>query len=165
MPNYVAEYHDDLQKSGPEKFLRLHPNPVFIVQGLAGELKDERAKGATVVTTASDVVLLSTLVGRVLPVVKSKYSPPGPIVIGRTSDNDLAIPEYSISKKHCVLAKVGDEMRLTDCGSTNGTLVNGVQLEANKPYTLLGGEKVTMGRFALLFHLPQGFVEYLKNRK
>lgn len=165
MATYVAEYLEELSRLGPERFMRVHAHPVFIIKGLAGTLKEEGARtGATVISTASDVVLMGTLVGRVLPVVKSKYAPPGQTInVGRTADNDLAIPEYSISKRHCFLARVGEEVRLTDCGSTNGTLVNGVTVEPKKPCPLVGGETVTMGRFALLFHLPQGFVKYLKN--
>jgi pSer/pThr/pTyr-binding forkhead associated (FHA) protein len=163
MPTYVAEYAEELRKLGPDRFQRLYAHPVFIVQGLAGTLKEQRSTGTTVVAQINDVVQLGSLVGRVFPVQKSKYSPPGPTInVGRTADNDLAIPEYSISKRHCFLAKVGDEVRLTDLGSTNGTLVDGVQVDPKKPIPLKGGEVVTIGRFALLYQTASGFAAYLK---
>jgi pSer/pThr/pTyr-binding forkhead associated (FHA) protein len=85
--------------------------------------------------------------------------------VGRVSDNDICVPEYSISKLHCYLALVGSEVRLTDCGSTNGTTINGQVVQPKKPYPLQGGEKLVMGRFAFLFHRAAGFAEYLRAAK
>jgi predicted component of type VI protein secretion system len=117
------------------------------------------------VATISDAMLQPTsLDGRVFPVVKGRNSAPGPVSIGRTSDNDLAIPEYTISTHQCLLALVDGEYRLTDMGATNGTLVDGVRLLPRKPCRLKGGETVCMGRLKLLFHLSAGFAEYLRQR-
>jgi pSer/pThr/pTyr-binding forkhead associated (FHA) protein len=160
MATYVAEYKEELLKLGRVPFLNVHHDSVLIVLGLAGTLGTAAASG-TVVTAGSDIMLLGTLVGRVFPLRKGRDAPPGPIVVGRTSDSDVAIPEYSISKQHCYIAVVNNQPRLIDCGSTNGTLVNGTPLVAKKPYPLVGGESITLGRFALLFHRPQGFVAYL----
>jgi hypothetical protein len=164
MPVYVAEYRDELDSSGPDKFVQSFPHPVLIVAGLAGTLGG-KAKGGTVVAESSELMLVGTLVGRVFPIAKAKYSPPGPIMVGRTSDNDIAITEYSISKRHCYLTVIGIDVRITDCGSTNGTLVNGVPLEPRKPRPLHGGEAITLGRFALVFQRPGGFVGFLKDRR
>jgi pSer/pThr/pTyr-binding forkhead associated (FHA) protein len=95
--------------------------------------------------------------------VKSKHTRPGPVTVGRVSDNDICIPEYSISKLHCVLAPAGSEVRLTDCGSTNGTTLNGKVLQPKQAFALTGGEKLVMGRFAFLFHRAHGFAEYLQS--
>jgi predicted component of type VI protein secretion system len=97
-------------------------------------------------------------------VVKGRNSERGPVTIGRTSNNDLAIPEYTISTRHCLLALVDGEYRLTDLGATNGTWVNDVALAPRKPCRLQGGETLRMGRFTLLFHLPRGFGEFLRQR-
>lgn len=166
MPIYLADYAEELKAIGTERFLRKYPHPVLIVAGISGKLKDESTRGGTtIVAESSDMMLLGSLVGRVFPLVKGQYAAPGPgpVSVGRTSDNDVAIPEYSISKRHCFLAVVGNEVRVTDVGSTNGTQVNGVALEPKKPRALAGGETLTLGRFALLFHLPRGFREYLQS--
>jgi predicted component of type VI protein secretion system len=63
-----------------------------------------------------------------------------------------------------LLALVDGEPRLTDMGATNGTLVDSVRLMPRKPCRLKGGEIVCLGRLNLLFHLPQGFAEYLRQR-
>lgn len=163
---YVADYAEQLRKVGKDDFLRLYPRPVLIVAGLAGTLKEqERSKTGTQVSEVSDILRMGTIVGRVFHVEKAKGSPPGPVLIGRVSDNDIAIPEYSISKRHCFLAVVANEIRMTDCGSTNGTLINGFPLEPKKPYRLYGGETITLGRFLMLFHQPEGFIEYLRTVK
>jgi pSer/pThr/pTyr-binding forkhead associated (FHA) protein len=163
MPTYVADYKDDLATLGQAKFSQNYPYPVLIVLGLTGTLQGSTG-GGTVVAEATDTMLLSTLVGRVFPVSKAKHANPGPVRIGRTSDNDICIPEYSISKFHCQLAQAGVEMKLVDTGSTNGTTVNGKRVAPKTPCALVGGETLVMGRFAFLFHRAPGFVAYLSKR-
>jgi hypothetical protein len=160
VPTYIAEYKDELTRHGPARFLSDHPYPVLIVTGVTGTLKAPASSG-TVVALASDTVLLGTLVGRVFPIAKGKNSTPGPVRVGRTAENDICIPEYSISKFHCFLAMVGTELRLTDCGSTNGTSVNGRRLAAKVPCALTGGETLVLGRFVFLFHRAAGFAGFL----
>jgi hypothetical protein len=160
MATYVPEYKEDLTRLGRMAFLNLHSDAVLIVLGLAGTL-GTASHGGTLITATSDLMLLGTLAGRVFPLRKGRDAPAGPIVVGRTSDSDVAIPEYSISKQHCYIALVNNELRLIDCGSTNGTMVNGQALVPKKPYRLVGGESITLGRFSLVFYRPQGFVAYL----
>jgi len=164
LPDYVKEYRDELQSVGPDEFVRRYPYPVLIVAGLAGTLKNP-AKTGTVVAESSELLLVGTIIGRVFSLVKARDSAPGPLFIGRTSDNDVGIPEYSISKKHCYLTFVGMEIHVTDCGSTNGTLVEGIPLEPRKPRVLKGGETLTLGRFALVLCRPHGFVSYLESNR
>jgi hypothetical protein len=163
MPVYVNEYADELKKVGRESFVRTYPNPVLIVASLAGTLDDGAQQGAStaVVSGATDLLHVTRLVGRVFVIVKGRYSPPGPVTIGRTNDNDVAFPDYSVSKRHCQLAVVGRELRLIDNGSTNGTFLNGLRLAQRKPVVLNTGDTVTLGRFNCIFHLPAGFVGHL----
>ena len=51
--------------------------------------------------------------------------------VGRASDNDLCIPEATVSSYHLLLFVREDEIRVRDLNSTNGTFVDGVQLEQN----------------------------------
>jgi hypothetical protein len=46
-------------------------------------------------------------------------------IAGRGADCQMAIPDSGLSRKHLELAWDGTSCRLTDLGSTNGTLVNG----------------------------------------
>ncbi len=45
--------------------------------------------------------------------------------IGRTSENDLAIEDTSLSRRHALIENVDGRFILSDCGSSNGTFING----------------------------------------
>jgi len=69
--------------------------------------------------------------------------------IGRRSeDNDIVIPDPYCSGKHAELLAQGGVFRITDLGSTNGTMVNGVRLEPNEPRVLQPGDEITLGQIA-----------------
>lgn len=164
MPAYLAEFEMEFRRLGFQSFVKAYPTPVLIVTGIGGVLQGNSSRSGTMIAANVDLIQATALAGRVFPVVKGKNSVPGPVSIGRTSDNDLAIPEYTISTRHCILAQIGGQVRLTDLGTTNGTMINDVKLTPRKPYVLNGGEVLRMGRFTLLFHLPLGFGEYLRER-
>ena len=164
MPAYLAEFEAEYRRLGTQSFVRAYPWPVLIVAGIGGVLKGNASRGGTMIAMNLDFFQATALAGRVFPVVKGRNSERGPVTIGRTSDNDLVIPEYTISTRHCLVALVDGEYRLTDMGTTNGTFVNVVPLTPRKPYRLQGGETLRMGRFSLLFHLPRGFGEFLRQR-
>jgi hypothetical protein len=46
--------------------------------------------------------------------------------IGRNEDNTFQIAEPSVSSHHCEVTVKGDEVRVRDLNSTNGTYINGV---------------------------------------
>jgi pSer/pThr/pTyr-binding forkhead associated (FHA) protein len=165
MPSYLADFEAEYLRLGAQAFVRTYPSPVLVVTGISGALGDNTSKSGTMVATSTAAIVQSTaLDGRVFPVVKGRNSGRGPVSIGRTADNDLAIPEYTISTHHCLLALVDGEYRLTDMGATNGTRVDNVPLVPRKPCRLKGGETIVMGRFGMLFLLPRGFAEYLDGR-
>jgi pSer/pThr/pTyr-binding forkhead associated (FHA) protein len=164
MPAYLAEFEAEFRRLGLQSFVHTYPTPVLIVAGIGGVLQGNTSRSGTMIAANIDLIQATALAGRVFPVVKGKNSVPGPVSIGRTSDNDLAIPEYTISTRHCILALISGQYRLTDLGATNGTMVNDVKLTPRKPFALNGGETIRMGRFTLLFHLPGGFGDYLRER-
>lgn len=67
--------------------------------------------------------------------------------IGRRADNDLQLPDYSVSRLHAHLRRAPEGWVLTDNGSTNGLVVNGNRIDAIK---LSSGDRVTIGAFELL---------------
>jgi pSer/pThr/pTyr-binding forkhead associated (FHA) protein len=161
MPTYVAEFVEELRRQGADRLGRELMYPVLVLSGVAGTLRDQNRPG-TLVTDLNETLTLSRLVGRVFPLVKRNDSPPGPISVGRSSDNDVAISDYSISQRHCHLSLSGPQTVLTDCGSTNGTVVDGRPAPARQPVALQGGETLVLGRFAFLFLRPNGFLDYLR---
>ena len=53
--------------------------------------------------------------------------------IGRSSDSTLVIVDEYTSTRHASLAKTGNEWRLTDLDSTNGTKLDGVRVRGTVP--------------------------------
>src|SRR5262245_25164322 len=49
----------------------------------------------------------------------------GPVIIGRSPDVDLPVRDILLSRRHCMLEKIGDTWVLADLKSKNGTRVNG----------------------------------------
>lgn len=160
MAVYVSEYAAELRSLGSVDFAVRYPSPAFIVKGITGNLKDSSGKhGGTMITEdiADQMRQASLLIGRVFLIRKGRGASPGPITLGRTAANDVAIPEYSISQRHCLLKIEPGGVSLTDAGSTNGTFVNGTRLLPQKPLLLVDGIEVTLGRFVFTFYSPTGF--------
>jgi hypothetical protein len=68
----------------------------------------------------------------------------GEMTIGRDDDNGIVFGDASVSGRHALLVEQQAGWRLTDLGSTNGTLVNG-RLLAGRPVRLRGGERIAFG--------------------
>jgi len=164
MPTYLADYESELERLGLQSFTKAYPSSVLIVTAVGGFLAGNSTRSGTMTVVSTEEVQATALAGRVFLVAKGKNSRPGPVTIGRTADNDLVIPEYSISTRHCILALVDGEYRLTDLGGVNGTLVNEVRLAPLKPCVVRGGDTLRLGRFTLMFHLARGFGEFLRQR-
>jgi hypothetical protein len=64
--------------------------------------------------------------------------------IGRSPDNDLEIPDSKLSRRHAVIESFDGAIQVSDCGSQNGTAVNGEPLVGAAP--LRDGDVVTLGR-------------------
>lgn len=164
MSVYVSEYSAELKSLGSVDFAVRYPMPVLVVKGITGNLKDAAGKhGGTMITedVLDQMRQASLLVGRVFLIQKGRGSTPGPITLGRTAVNDVCIPEYSISQRHCVLKIEPGGVSLADAASTNGTFVNGTKLAPQKALQLIDGIEVTLGRFVFVFHTPAGFRKLL----
>ena len=49
--------------------------------------------------------------------------------LGRSSSNDIHIPDEELSRNHCLFEAVGETgIRLTDLASANGTILNGTAM-------------------------------------
>ena len=52
--------------------------------------------------------------------------------IGRSSENDIALSEKTISASHCRIKVVNDEFVIEDLNSTNGTFIDGQKISKEK---------------------------------
>lgn len=78
--------------------------------------------------------------------------PSGRFVIGRGKDCDLRLPDPAASPRHVAL-EAGEQVRLTDLGSLNGTRVDGVPaLEV----LLVDGNRIDLGATTLVFRRDAG---------
>ena len=53
--------------------------------------------------------------------------------IGRTPPADVVLADSEVSRSHCLVALDGDDLVVSDLGSTNGTYVDGVRIEGMVP--------------------------------
>ncbi|HEY7836511.1 MAG TPA: DUF3662 and FHA domain-containing protein [Solirubrobacteraceae bacterium] len=77
--------------------------------------------------------------------------PPGGGVIGRSRDCDVVLEDSGISRRHAEIRPAGEGWEIIDLGSTNGVLVNGVQVRGREP--LHGGEVIEFGSTQAAFEL------------
>jgi adenylate cyclase len=70
------------------------------------------------------------------------------IVIGRSDENDLVLPDQSVSRNHARINKVKTGYFLTDLGSFNGTQVNGKSIQNVR---LKNNDQIKIGKIILKF--------------
>jgi FHA domain len=76
------------------------------------------------------------------------------ITLGRAPDNDVVVPDVSISRFHAFVKDGGGRWLMQDAGSTNGTTVNGntVPRQGHGPaIELTSGDDVRLGSVDLTF--------------
>ena len=73
----------------------------------------------------------------------------GLLRLGRSSSNDIHVPDEELSRNHCLFEAIGEsELRLTDLASANGTLLNGKQLGSD-PAVVKVGDVIEVGNTQL----------------
>jgi hypothetical protein len=169
MPVYLADFVEELRKMGESAFRWRYTSPTLVVQSFTGGLQDPAAGSTSTLVSAPslDAAAVSRLIGRVFPLRRSPQSPPGSTIsVGRTSDNDVAVPEYSISKRHCLIrVDASGAATLTDLGSTNGTTIDGAPATPKKPVALKDGTMIGLGRFGFAYHTPLGFLALVQSQR
>jgi ribosomal protein L40E len=70
------------------------------------------------------------------------------ITIGRSPDCEIFLDDVTVSRKHAVIAKKGDDFRIEDEGSLNGTFVNKKRVEAAD---LENGDELQIGKYRLTY--------------
>src|SRR5437588_143592 len=74
------------------------------------------------------------------------------ITIGRESTSVVSLNHASVSRRHCVIEREGDNFKIRDLGSSNGTFVNGQPVNDK---VLNHADQVRIGSIALLFLLEE----------
>ncbi len=89
--------------------------------------------------------------------VGTKYTLKFKTRLGRESDNDIVLADPRASRYHCQVSFGDGEWMLTDLGSANGTLLNGMPVSV--PQTLSHGSQITIGNTILAFVDPMDEAE------
>src|SRR5215204_4341781 len=67
----------------------------------------------------------------------------GQFFIGRHSECDLSISSGNLSRQHVKIEAFGDVFVVSDCGSSNGTMLNGADLR--EPVAIQNGDVLNLG--------------------
>lgn len=70
------------------------------------------------------------------------------VAIGRSENNDITLEDEMASKNHCRIITQGDNYLVEDMGSSNGTIVNGEQVNT---HVLSDGDKLFLGQTTITF--------------
>jgi ABC-type multidrug transport system ATPase subunit len=101
---------------------------------------------ATQVAAESRLIIKTSAGERAFPLGGQKVS------IGRSSSNDIVIPEAAVSKAHAILHREGTAYFIEDAGSANGTFLNGERITRR---ALADGDVMTIGQsVSLTFTAP-----------
>ena len=80
------------------------------------------------------------------------------VLIGRQSGAQIQLEGQKVSRRHARVIRQGDDLRIEDLGSANGTFVNGTRLQA--PVALRVQDEVGIGPYVLRFESAGGPPEY-----
>src|SRR4030088_2377233 len=76
--------------------------------------------------------------------------PPENITLGRASDCTIPIKDRFLSRRHAEIIIEGGIWYVRDCGSVNGTTLNGVKLA--EAALLRPGDRIALGDSEVVFH-------------
>jgi hypothetical protein len=67
------------------------------------------------------------------PLTGLSFGVPGPIVVGRSLECDIAVVSPHVSRRHACLDLEDGQLMVEDLGSSNGTVVNGKAIQERHP--------------------------------
>ena len=82
--------------------------------------------------------------------------------IGRIKGNDMIMKDMAISKRHAIIRIIKGSFYIEDCGSTNGTRLNG-QTVKREPVRLSDKDIIQLGNYKFTFLTPASLHDLLSN--
>lgn len=79
---------------------------------------------------------------------------PGALRIGRDADNHIALADSRVSRRHAAVTRTANGYLIRDQHSSNGTFVNGRQVDETAP--LRHGDEVAIGGSTFVFEVSTG---------
>lgn len=81
------------------------------------------------------------------------------ILVGRDSSCDIRLVSPQVSKIHVRFVRDEHVWRLVDQGSSNGTLLNNLRVQPDKPYDLAPSDEIVIGDVVVHYLDPEGLLE------
>ena len=130
--------------------------------------RSKDARYRTQVFIAKDILNEATtesesLKNAIYPIMHNPHKPnksENLIHIGRATDNDLIMPDFSISEMHARIYIQNGTYLIQDAHSTNGTFLNGQRLKADL-MQLSEGDQVQVARYEFKVFFPKALYEFL----
>ncbi|MBF0295350.1 MAG: FHA domain-containing protein [Magnetococcales bacterium] len=151
------------EKEGQAAFMELVRHPTLVGTGrMTGEWVDSpdqrrmaatvlfREKGGSATPEEDSAGVRDMLFSLVVP--PERLAGAQRFRIGRTSDSEIVIPDYSVSTRHASIHYQDRRYYLEDLNSTNGTSVNGAPVDEVVP--LHDGDRIKFGRFQFQLAWP-----------
>jgi two-component system, cell cycle response regulator len=85
------------------------------------------------------------------------------LVLGRGEGSDLLLNDQGLSRKHCRLLRIGDEVFIEDLESSNGTFVDGEVVRGQR--VLEDGARIHLGRHTVISLSRRDALEQLAARQ
>lgn len=74
------------------------------------------------------------------------------ISIGRDKSNQLIIADTKVSRYHAIVSFENEEAYIKDTDSSNGTFINGKQIDPGRKIKLNNGDKIKVGNTVIIFY-------------
>jgi len=167
----AAAHYRQLLQLGRDEFLSAAA-PAALVRHRTPE-DGARASSATTMTLDQDEDEIDETLphGRDLPdevdlevyplTKKAGASFPDRITIGRTGNNDVVIPDTSVSRLHAYVRRGGNGWIVADAGSKNGSWLRGEALEPRRERPLASRAILRLGDVDLTFYLAADLFDAL----
>ncbi|MFH1130227.1 MAG: FHA domain-containing protein [Pseudomonadota bacterium] len=168
MAKFIGEYVGELQRMGLGQFKMRNRVPVLIGIGVVGHLGErnrlERDRTLRSDTKDTDpLIYTASLAGRVWTIEREGVKKGSVAVkVGRSAENDIVVPEYSVSRKHCAFRFRIGGIVVVDLGSTNGTRLRDQLLPPNKAFRVRDGDELILGRYKFEFFFNRGFINRIR---
>lgn len=109
---------------------------------VAAERKEDAAIRMPIRRTAGGMRIIAMNAPSRVEIAVNKNS----FIIGKSASAADGVVSFNhkISRRHCRIDSDGQQYKITDLGSTNGTKVNGLRLEANRPQFLNNGDVIRL---------------------
>ncbi len=165
-PQYLIEYAAEYTKLGHTAFGVAYRGAVLIGAGMCAKVVERpfswrrRTLGAV---ELEELARVASILDRVWRIRKNPGAQRGGnIMAGQSADNDIVLPEYTVSTQHCAFSFDASGLSIMDSGSLNGTKIDGVLLEPLVATRIKDKAELTLGRIRFEYLMNPSFVDLIK---